>query len=509
MKVLFAASELASLAKTGGLADVAAALPKALFDLGVDVRVVLPAYRGTLERLVAPRRVVEFFVRWQRFTLFEGTLPGGSMKIWLLDCPELYARDGDPYGDGYGSAWSDNPWRFGCFGEACARLACDDFGIGWRADLVHCNDWQTGLIPAWLSLRPNRPRTLFTIHNLAYQGCFSRDAFTALGLPEELWSLHGVEYHGNFSFMKAGLALSDQLTTVSPSYAEEITTPAFGEGFDGLLRHRRGVLRGILNGIDDVIWDPSKDPHLPRRYRFISLGRGKRTAKRQLQHEFGLAPDDATPLVGVVGRLAHQKGMDLVLEAAWHFLHVPTQLVLLASGDKQLENGFDHLARHFPGRVGVRFAHDERLAHLIEAGADIFLMPSRYEPCGLNQMYSQRYGTIPVVRSVGGLRDTVVDATPQTIADGTATGVRFDHADSGGVLHGVERAIELYRDNATWRSLQGNGMRRDFSWQSAAKEYVNLYEGMLADHQLSASPLRPPAASIGQSSKPADPPVGN
>ena len=477
MKLLFAASEALPLVKTGGLADVAGALPGALAALGVDVRVVLPAYRGTLAQLVDPVRLGELDVRGQRFTVWSGCLPGSKLVHWLIDYPWLYARDGDPYHDPQHRPWNDNAWRYGCFSEAVARLAMGEASGGWKPDVVHCHDWQTGLVPAWLKLRDPAPRCVFTIHNLAYGGVFPRSQFNALGLPPGWWSLDGLEFHGQMSMLKAGLVFADAITTVSPTYAREIRTAAFGHGFEGLLEHLSARLSGILNGIDDALWNPASDAHLAQTYNAGSFRAGKHANRRAIQQELGLPEDDAAVLVGMIGRLTDQKGFDLLLAALTELLKLPIQLAVLGSGDKALEAALAREVLNAPGQIGLRLGFDEGLAHRIEAGSDLFLMPSRFEPCGLNQMYSQRYGTVPIVHRTGGLADTVTDATPRTLKQGMATGVVFEHADVGGVVWGVSRGVELIRDEASRLSLIHAGMSRDFSWSGSAKQYLALYAG--------------------------------
>jgi len=474
-RLLFAASEVVPLAKTGGLADVAAALPSALVGLGVDVRIVMPAYRGTLARLADATRIGEVIVLGQVFTVWQGQLPGAETLVWLLDCPLLYDREGDPYHDARHQPWPDNAWRFGCFSAAVARLALGEGNGGWRADTVHCNDWQTGLVPAWLSQQTPRPRCVYTIHNLAYAGQFGRETFDALELPSAWWSPEGVEFYGQLSFMKAGLVFSDVITTVSPSYAREILTPEFGCGLEGLLRSVSGKLHGILNGIDTTVWNPELDPLLAQNYTLADVSVGKRANRHAVQAALGLAIDDNATLIGMVGRMTEQKGTDLVLAALPELLKLPIQLAVLASGDKTQEAAFIAAAQSAPGRIGVRMAYDEPLAHRIEAGADLFLMPSRFEPCGLNQMYSQRYGTIPVVRRVGGLADTVVDTTQATLQDHRATGVVFESADAAGLLYGVRRAVQLVQNAAARTALQTAGMTRDYSWSRSAQEYLQFY----------------------------------
>lgn len=475
MKLLFAASEAVPLAKTGGLADVAGALPGALAALGVDVRVVLPAYRGTREQLEGASLLGALSVRGQDFKVWSGRLPGSAVVHWLIDHPGLYGRDGDPYHDPQHRPWSDNAWRFGCFAEAVARLALGEASGGWTPDVVHCHDWQTGLVPAWLRLRDGAPRCVFTIHNLAYGGVFPRAAFNALGLPPGWWSIDGLEFHGQMSMLKAGLVFADAITTVSPTYAREIRTPAFGHGFEGLLEHLSPRLSGILNGIDDTVWNPATDPLLVEPYNSASFRSGKRASRDAVEAALGLPPGDDAVLVGMIGRLTDQKGFDLVLDALPELLKLPIRLAVLGSGDRMLEARLTAAAASAPGRIGVRLGFDEALAHRIEAASDLFLMPSRFEPCGLNQMYSQRYGTVPVVHRTGGLADTVVDATPKTLKAGTATGVVFEHADVGGVLWGVGRGVALLRDEAARLSLIHAGMSRDFSWRASARQYLALY----------------------------------
>ncbi|MEW6167329.1 MAG: glycogen synthase GlgA [Pseudomonadota bacterium] len=472
MRVLFAASEALPYSKTGGLADVAQALPSALQALGVDVRLLTPAYRHALSRLHDAREIASLGVRGHPLRVLEGRAPGDLHTSWLLDCPELYARDGTPYVDADGRDHADNPLRFAVFCEAIARLAAGAVP-GWRADCVHLNDWQTGLAPLYLPAA-GRPRTVFTIHNLAYQGVYDRDTYDALGLPPQHWHMRALEFHGRFSFLKAGLVFADVLTTVSPSYAREIQTAEQGHGLDGVLRERAAALHGLLNGIDDAVWNPATDPALDMRYDRCSFALGKAANRSALRSALGLA-DDSSLLVGVISRLAYQKGTDLLLAARAQLRELPLQLVVLGSGERAQEQALRAWAAGEPERVAVHIGYDEALAHRINAGADCILMASRYEPCGLNQMYAQRYGTVPIVRRVGGLADTVVDATDAALADGSATGIQFEHADVGGLLYGLRRALELYAQPQVWRALQRAGMRRDFSWRHAAQAYVALY----------------------------------
>jgi starch synthase len=476
MRVLFAASECWPLIKTGGLADVAYALPLALTRSGVDVRVVIPGYRGLAARLEAAQPILTLNIRGQSFRIVEGRLPGSPLTIWLVDAPYLYDRAGDPYRDEWGRDFVDNAWRFGCFCEAVHGLALG--ATGWTADIVHGNDWQTGPALSWLSTVYPRPKLIFTIHNMAYQGWFGREVFDILGLPGSLWSIDGVEMYGGFNFMKAGLSAADWITTVSPTYAQEIQTPQYGNGLDGLLRWRADRLIGITNGVETESWNPATDALVARRFSDKSLRQGKNANKKALQEQMGLRVDADAAVAGVVTRLAEQKGTDLILAAidTLMYRHPELQIAVLASGDRAQEQGLRAASARHSGRVAAQLRYDETLAHRIEAGADLFLMPSRFEPCGLNQMYSQRYGTVPVVRRTGGLADTVIDATPDTIADGTATGVHFENADVGGVLWGVARALELKGQPDVWKAMQLAGMARDFSWERAAAEYIALYQ---------------------------------
>jgi starch synthase len=361
-----------------------------------------------------------------------------------------------------------------------ALLAYDAFGTGWRPDVVHANDWQSA--PAVLLLHAKRPRPalVFTIHNLAYQGLFPQPVFRSLGLPARYWDPQALEFHGQLSFMKAGIVYADRITTVSPTYAREILGETFGCGLDGLLRHRREVLSGILNGIDTRAWNPARDPALASNYSSTTLAR-KLPNKLALQAEFGLDTGAERPLLAFIGRLAEQKGIDHLAEVLPLLVREGAQAVLLGSGEARLETQLAALAAAHPGGIGLRLGYDEDAAHRVEAGADVFLMPSRFEPCGLNQMYSMRYGTVPVVRAVGGLADTVVDATPAALAEGNATGFCFGGEHAAGLLAATRRALALYADPQRWRRLQVAGMRQDFSWRASAQGYEALYVQALAD----------------------------
>ena len=481
MKLLFAASELFPLIKTGGLADVAHSLPNALTGLQVDVRVVLPAYRQVLATVDSIRVLGWLQVSGGREArILEATHPEVTAPLWLVDAAGLFDRPGGPYSNASGQDWHDNPARFALFSEAAALLACDDLGLGWRADTVHANDWQTGLVPAYLSQSASAPHSVFTVHNLAYDCQFDYGEFQNLHLPHHWWSMDHGEFYGRFSMLKAGLTFSELITTVSPSYAREIRTAEFGYGYASILEARADRLVGILNGIDDQAWNPRTDPHLVAHYHVDGKIRPGKTANRKaLLRELGASPSTLgrrVPLIGTVGRLVQQKGVDLLLDTIPRVLkNSDAQFVLIGSGEARLEQQISGLARTHPDRVFCHIGYSERLARLLEAGCDIFAMPSRYEPCGLNQMYSLRYGTPPVVRATGGLADTVIDATPANLANGSANGFVFSEASSGALNEALERAIALYRRPREWMKLIKTGMRAEHGWSGSAQAYLDMY----------------------------------
>ncbi|TPW18619.1 MAG: starch synthase [Halothiobacillaceae bacterium] len=479
-KILFVTSEAAPLVKTGGLGDVAGSLPAALLTLNTDIRVVMPAYRQALLAGEKLTLIGTIRLNGQRMVrLLEGTLPCTAVKLWLIDSPAHFDREGGPYGDPHGHDWPDNAERFALFARAVEQIALDRAGLEWQPEIVHCNDWQCGLIPALLAQHTPRPATVFTIHNMAYQGNFPGTTFATLRdtlqLPPQLWSLHGVEYHGMFSFMKSGLHYADMLNTVSPTYAREIQTHAYGYGFEGVLQHRAPRLRGILNGIDYTHWNPATDPLLVAHYDAHSLA-NKALNKTEVQNLFHLPTSQHVPLFGLVGRLVEQKGVDLVLATLPDLIaRYGIQVALLGSGNSQTEDAFRQLAERFPNNLGVKIGFSEALAHKIEAGADLFLMPSRFEPCGLNQLYSLRYGTVPIVRHTGGLADTVVNTTAETLDRNTATGFSFHDTTPAALLACIERALEQFRDKIQWQQIMRRGMTTDFSWHRSAQEYLTLY----------------------------------
>ncbi len=477
MDILFCTSEAYPLIKTGGLADVSGSLPKALHDMGNDIRLVLPAYPEAVaktERLV-PVANLSLEGASAPVEILAGRFPGSRMKVYLVNAPEYFSRSGNPYVQEDGSDWPDNAERFALFARAIVALALDRLGMNWKPELVHCNDWQTGLVPPLLAQHSNRPATLFTIHNLAYQGLFPAETFHTLALPASLWSIDGVEFHGQLSFMKSGIAGADWITTVSPTYAEEIRTSTYGYGLEGLLQYRADHLTGILNGMDCEIWDPATDPWIKRNYDARTL-QHKAPNKSALQRQLGLPAKPGQLLFAHIGRLVEQKGVDLILDILDELFLYPVQLVLLGSGDSELEALLSAAATRYPEQLAIHIGYDEQLAHRIKAGADCFLMPSRYEPCGLNQMYSLRYGTVPVVHRTGGLADSVNDLNEKTATDYTATGFSFAQDSSEELLDACTRAIDYFRTSRVdWWKLVITGMRENFCWSESAGQYLDLY----------------------------------
>ncbi len=476
--LVFASAELAPFATSGGLGDVSRSLPRALAMLGHRVSVLLPFYRAVRQRGVKLETAGEIELPGSgRFRVHHapGVLAPASLYVvehdGYFDRPGLYGERGRDYGD--------NLERFAFFCRAALETVA---ALGLPAAVIHANDWHCGLVPALLKTTYADRRTLrestavFTIHTLAYQGRFAADRLPATGLPGSTFHWNGVEYYGGINLMKAGIVYADAVTTVSPRYAEEIRTPEFGEGLDGLLRARGAAVVGILNGIDEQAWNPATDRHLPARYGAEALG-GKRVCKEALLAETGLPVSPDVPLVGMVTRLSSQKGVDIVLGVIQEVLDCGVALVLLGSGDPGLEEWARDVARRRPDRVATRIGFDEALAHRIEAGADMFLMPSRYEPSGLNQMYSLRYGTVPVVRAVGGLDDTVRD--PGEDRDG-ASGFKFRRPWGSDLVTALGRAVAAYHDGAVWGRLMRNGMAGDFSWRRSARRYGDLYRQLRA-----------------------------
>jgi starch synthase len=492
MRVLMIASEVAPYSKTGGLADVASALPRALGRLGHEVTVVTPRYRGI--DAGEPRGSLAVDVAGQRLEagLFAAPIGPGA-TVLFVEQPALYHRAGLYNADG--TDFDDNPLRFALLSIAALEWAA---GQPDPPSVVHAHDWQAGLAPVYLRTRFAAHQALghtpsvFTIHNLAYQGIFDKSWVTRLGLRwDQFTAVDGFEFWDRLSFLKAGINLSDHVTTVSPRYASEIQTPEFGYGFEGVMHARREALTGILNGIDTVVWNPETDPYLPAPYSAEDLS-GKALAKRRLLKSYGLPVDEAAmarPVVGMVSRLVDQKGLDLVAALAGELPSIEATFVVLGTGDARYQELWANLAAWRPDRFGVAFGFDEARAHLVEGGADLFLMPSRYEPCGLNQMYSMRYGTVPLVRATGGLADTVVPWRPRSR---TATGFVFEEYHPWALLDTLRQALAVFPRRDVWRRLQRNGMRQDFSWDRSAREYVKVYKGVMAARRPARPGGRPP-----------------
>ena len=473
-KILFVTSEAHPLIKTGGLADVCGSLPKALAELSQDIKLIIPNYQA-LKTSENVRFICAIRVDNRNINILETRMPDSHVIVWLVDYPAYFNYPGNPYVDEQGEPWPNNAERFGLFCRIAVEAAMNRINQDWKPDVVHCNDWQSGLVPALLSLENDRPSTVFTIHNMAYQGLFPATAAAKLNIPGQLWHPAGIEFHDMLSFIKGGLVYADFITTVSPTYAKEIQTAEFGYGLEGLLDHRKEFLGGIINGIDLDQWDAEKDTLIAQNYSVLTLD-DKQMNKAELQARFALPVKDQVPLLGLIGRLVEQKGIDLILECLPEMMKMDMQFVLLGSGDKGFEKQLKELALLYPDKLAITIGYDETLAHLIEAGVDIFLMPSRFEPCGLNQMYSQRYGTIPIVRKTGGLADTVTDTLPETLANQTASGIVFSEASSSALLEAIKRTLILYSMPDSWRNMQINAMKKDFSWQRSAEQYLSLYE---------------------------------
>ncbi len=476
MRILHVASEAYPYIKTGGLADVVASLPRAQAQLRHDVRVLIPAYRAAVSRLRNAAAIAE--VRLPGLPGFVRilTMPprDGSPTVWLADYAPAFDRDGNPYVDDTGEPWDDNAERFFLLCRVAVAIVHNEDLLDWRPDVVHCHDWQTGMV-APLIADSHDVVKVFTVHNLSYQGIFPRSTFTSLGLKEELWTMDGVEYLDQMSFIKGGIVFSDWITTVSPTYAREIQTSDLGCGLDGLLQHRADNLLGILNGIDYDEWNPATDSHIAFHYSADNLD-GKSRNKRACMERWSLKGRADTPLFGFIGRLVEQKGIDLLVAALPGLLSSGYPFVVLGSGDPALERKLKEIARAHPGQIHVRIGYDEQMSHQIEAAADVFVMPSRFEPCGLNQMYSMRYGTVPIVSQTGGLADTVVPATPKNLSVNIATGFVFSEFTADALTKAVDQSVALFRDAQQWRALMQCGMNTDFSWTHSARAYLELYQ---------------------------------
>jgi len=488
LNILFVSSEVEPFAKTGGLADVSGALPQAIKDLGHEVRVIMPKYRSVDERkfhLHEVLRLKEIDIpigqEVERASVKSCILTNTSAKIqvYFLANESLYDRSGLYVNPENHKDYPDNDKRFIFF---CRGVLETLKRLGWKPHIIHCNDWQSALIPAYLKTVYRgdsfflKVKTIFTIHNMAYQGSFPRSSFLKTHLPDELFAPEGVEFYGNFNFLKAGLVYADVITTVSEKYAQEIqSSDEYGCGMSGILRKRSSDVYGILNGIDYSVWNPETDTLIPQKYDARNLD-GKVTNKIELLRKFKLEYREGTPVIGCISRLAEQKGFDLIGQIADDLLKLDIQFILLGTGEKKYHDLFEAIQKRYPQKTGVYLGFSNELAHLIEAGSDMFLMPSRYEPCGLNQMYSLRYGTIPIVHATGGLDDTIEDFDPES---GNGTGFKFFRYDARELLKTIERAVALYANKPAWRKLMKQGMQKDFSWESSAKKYIALYKNVL------------------------------
>jgi len=478
MKVLHVAAEVFPLVKTGGLADVLAALPGALAEQGADVRLLLPGLPAMLEAVQGARVVADIGSVFGalRVRLLLARMPGTQLPVYLVDAPYLYKRGGSPYQDSQGREWPDNAQRFALLGWVAAHLAADDADPNWAPDIVHAHDWHAALACAFMAEHaPTLAGSVFTVHNMAFQGLFPMADAALLGLPSRLLSHAGIEFHGQLSFMKAGLQFAQRVTTVSPSYAREIATHEFGCGLDGVIRGRGAHVSGVINGIDDTVWNPATDPAIAQRYDAERLG-GKAACRRALQIELGLQVDDHALLLTLVSRLTAQKGVDLLLSCLPELVRSGMQLALQGTGDATLEAALRSAQAANPGRIHVHIGYDEARAHRLIAGADAILLPSRFEPCGLTQMYGLRYGTLPIVRHVGGLADTVTDASPANRTAGKATGFVFESATPAALERCIRRAIELRADRAAWQAVMLAAMSQRLSWEEPARQYMRLYE---------------------------------
>ncbi len=476
MKVLSVASEVYPLVKTGGLADVAGALPGALAQHGVEMRTLLPGYRSVLAAIKEIEPVHHYAA------LFGGeatilSAKAGGLDLYVLDAPHLFDRDGGPYGDAMGKDWADNWMRFAALSKAAANIA-EGVIPAFVPDIVHAHDWQAALAPAYLKYgKAHATPSVMTVHNLAFQGQYAGDIFPALGLHESAYSVDGVEYYGGVGYLKAGLQCAWAITTVSPTYAQEIRTPEFGMGLNGLINARQGQVHGIVNGIDADVWNPETDARIAKPYSAKNMA-GREANRKALAKKFKLDDGDG-PVFAIVSRLTWQKGLDLLAGSLDRIVQMGGRVAILGSGDAAIEGALLAGAARHRGKVGIVIGYDEALSHLMQAGADVILIPSRFEPCGLTQLYGLRYGCIPLVARTGGLADTVIDANDAALSMGVATGIQFSPVDTGPMLDAISRAIHLFRDKPVWKQMQQAAMRGDVSWARSAAAYASLYRSLL------------------------------
>ena len=488
LNVLFLSSEVEPFVKTGGLADVSSALPQTIKQLGHEIRIMMPSYGSINQRTAKLHEItrlrdiaVTLGNRPYRASVKSSFMGEGAsrLQVYFLDNPELFGRSGLYVDPSTLQDYHDNDDRFFFFCRGVLEVLKT---LGWQPDIIHCNDWQTGLVPAYLkTIYNNDPfydniRTVFTIHNMAYQGVFPISSFNKTSLPQELLSENGLVAYGNINLLKAGLLFADALTTVSERYAQEIQCSAeFGYGLQGVVSMRKNDLVGIINGIDYSVWDPAVDERIPHHYDSKSLD-SKLENKKALLASVGLPFDESVPLIGMISRLADQKGLDIIGAILDQMMGMALQFVVLGTGERRYHDMLERARRAFPDKMAIYLGFNNELAHLVEAGSDMFLMPSRYEPCGLNQMYSLAYGTVPIVRATGGLDDTIEPVDPSS---GTGTGFKFTNYDSGELLWTIQHAVHLFADKTLWRQVMKNGMSKDFSWESSAKKYVHLYRSIL------------------------------
>ncbi len=486
--ILFVVSEVAPIIRTGGLADVANGLPRALQSAGHPTYLAVPAYPEILEKLHRLQPVAELTLPLGTVQLHRGLMPDSDVPVFAVDHDCFSSRHGCPYNDENGVEWADNASRFALFNQAVVEIAMNRAGQDFKPDLVHCNDWHTGLVPALLSLEKDRPASVFTIHNLKHQGLYSRSTFNALGLPEQWWNSSQLEFYGGFSFMKAGLIFADRINTVSPAYAREIQTARYGNGLEGVLSERAEHIWGILNGIDTQLWDPTRSPHLSTHFDAYQLG-GKVENKKQLQKELGLEQRADTLLLAIATRLDEQKGIDVALQALRNNPQLDFQLAVMAHGSSPLIRELQAFADKSAGRVALHLGFDESLSHRLFAGADSFLIPSRFEPCGLTQMFAMRFGTLPIAHRVGGLKDTVFD---NASGHPRSNGFAIDELNADALGRAITRAIECHNtEPVRWNRLQQNAMGWEFSWRRAARGYLAYYADAIAANANNRRQQRP------------------
>ena len=476
LNILYCSPEVTPFSKTGGLGDVAGSLPKALAGAGCDIRVITPKYAGIKESTHKLKKVIDSISfkigkRDEAGSLYEGKLPGSKVPVYFVSCDKYFVRK-EMYQEN-GKDYEDNLERFSFFSMMVLHSIEK---LGWQPDVIHCNDWQTALIPLYLktTFKEKKIGTLFTIHNIGYQGLFDKEKLSLTGLDLDIFNIKGIEYFGKINLLKGGIIFSDIVTTVSPVYSKEIQTKDYGYGLEGVLKERSKDLYGIINGVDYDEWDPSSDDHISVRYSIKSIGR-KKGCKKDLQKNCGLPLTDR-PVIGMISRLDDQKGLDILVEIMDELMHLDIQMVMLGTGKTIFHNILKKFKVKYKDKLSVNLFFDNTLAHKIEAGSDLFLIPSKYEPCGLSQLYSFKYGTVPVAHKTGGLADTITDYTPSTIANNKATGFLFSRYSPDDLLKAILLSLSVYEDKQTWKKIVTAGMKSDFSWKRPAKEYVRLYK---------------------------------